>query len=257
MQNILIKWGTGVILAYSQLTYADLVYESPKVINEDYAAHINATISYSFFNGPSSICEGWQKAIQHNETNPVMSGLKKDDKEICWRLNGSLIEMRKNWTFWDESFFILKPDSLPKQIIADPTSYCKNTTPIPKKLDPSFNNYTDPTGFNLGLCDRQKKDLNLKIRASCDLNIKKKMNNYTYDKIKGRFFGDKINSITYSNFHSELNQSKEYYSFSAIASVTDTHWDKSHRVVLDDRKTINVICVLDNNYDFSRLSTIP
>ena len=96
-----------------------------------------------------------------------------------------------------------------------------------------------------------------KIRASCDLNIKKKFNNYTYIKKEDRFFGDKVNSITYTSFaSSEPNQSNEY-PFTASVSITNTHFDKSHRVPLEDRKNVNAICILDNNHDFSRLNTTP
>ena len=236
---------------------ASLVYESPKVMDENWAHHINATVSYSFYNDPSSICEGWLKGIRHNETNPNMMGLKKEEHEICWMMNGSLIETRNKWIYWEDSLFILKPEALPKQIIADPIPYCKNSTPIPQNLDPSFNTYTDPSGFNIGLCDRQQKDMYAKIRASCDLNIKKKFNNYTYIKKEDRFFGDKVNSITYTSFaSSEPNQSNEY-PFTASVSITNTHFDKSHRVPLEDRKNVNAICILDNNHDFSRLNTTP
>jgi hypothetical protein len=255
---------------------AEFIWQSTQAVD---TAH--RTYQYKFYTEKSGICPSWSKAIFAREGA---------ESEICWRDNGSLIEIKRAWGAGANSDYLLKPEGLgsadlstenlaslkgadgkSEGLVQRPAKTSDELTPTCSLLNARpANDARNRISFGDQVetqCSQERADLELKLVQSCNLRIMTKYDHFKYDDSSRADIGEQVSDFKIiGNTRQEgLNQritdvlatlNLKGEEFGVLGSVLDTKTKagKFNSVIIENITRKNFICVVGSGYDFVELA---
>ena len=254
---------------------AETIWQSAQAVD---AAH--RTYQYQFYTEVSVICPDWSKAI-----------LTRGDaeSEICWRNNGSLIEVKKSWGAAADSDFLLKPEGLGSadlsvenlvllkkasgrsgDLIQKPvkpdelTPACSLLDRRPASSSRNSISFGDPLETQ---CSQQRSDFGRKLSQGCNLRVKQKYDHFKYDAKVNADIGERVSEFKIIGNTREASLAPRVADavgklnlkdgeFGVLGTILDTKTEvgKYNSVNIVSATSRAIICVVDSSYDFVTLA---